>query len=97
VVSRFADRGTEDIANGIDTKAARSSCPRVLWPNARRKLDLVLYAASLGDLGSRPGNRLEALKGNRAGQHSIRVNERYRVCFIWSDQGAHEIEIVDYH
>jgi proteic killer suppression protein len=64
---------------------------------ARRKLDIVLYASGLGDLRSPPGNRLKALKGDRAGQHSIRVNERYRVCFVWSDQGAQEIEIVDYH
>jgi proteic killer suppression protein len=51
----------------------------------------------LSDLRSPPGNRLESLKGDRAGQHSIRVNERYRVCFDWTDQGAQEIEIVDYH
>ena len=58
---------------------------------------MVLYAGRLNDLASPPGNRLEALKGDRAGRHSVRVNERYRVCFNWSEQGAQNIEIVDYH
>lgn len=96
-MGQFADQGTEDIANGLNTRPARSTCPSALWVLARRKLDIVLYASGLHDLRSPPGNRLEALKGNRAGQYNIRMNKRYRVCFAWSDQGAHEIEIVDYH
>ena len=96
-MGRFADHGTEDIANGLDTRSARSTCPTTLWPSVRRKLDIVLYASGLRDLRSPPGNRLEALKGDRTDQYSIRVNERYRVCFVWSDQGAQEIEVVDYH
>ncbi len=63
---------------------------------ARRKLEMVAAAKKLEDLRSPPGNRLEALKGDRAGQHSIRVNDQFRVCFRWHD-GAENVEIVDYH
>ena len=63
---------------------------------ARRKLEMVAAAKKLEDLRSPPGNRLEALKGDRAGQHSIRVNDQFRVCFRWND-GAENVEIVDYH
>lgn len=63
---------------------------------ARRKLEMVAAAKKLEDLRSPPGNRLEALKGHRAGQHSIRVNDQFRVCFRWND-GAEDVEIVDYH
>jgi proteic killer suppression protein len=63
---------------------------------AARKLDMLDAAASLGDLRSPPGNRLEALKGDRAGQHSIRINDRWRICFVWKDDAEH-VEIVDYH
>ena len=62
-----------------------------------RKLDQIEAAGNLEDLRTPPGNRLEALKGNRAGQHSIRINDQYRVCFVWKTDGAHEVEIVDYH
>ena len=64
---------------------------------ARRKLDMLDAATSLIDLRSPPGNRLEALKGKRAGQHSIRINDQYRICFRWSDEGPADVEIVDYH
>ena len=63
---------------------------------ARRKLEVLAAAHQLDDLRSPPGNRLEALKGDRTGQHSIRVNDQYRVCFRWKD-GADNVEIVDYH
>ena len=63
---------------------------------ARRKLEMVAAAKKLEDLRSPPGNRLEDLKGDRAGQHSIRVNDQFRVCFRWND-GAENVEIVDYH
>lgn len=63
---------------------------------ALRKLDMIHAAASLVDLRIPPGNRLEALVGNRQGQHSIRINDQWRVCFVWND-GAHDVEIVDYH
>ena len=64
---------------------------------ARRKLDQVNAAATLSFLRVPPGNRLEALRGNRAGQHSIRVNDQFRLCFVWTPQGPENVEIVDYH
>jgi proteic killer suppression protein len=64
---------------------------------AARKLDMVHAAVKLDDLRSPPGNRLELLKGSRAGQHSIRINDQWRVCFIWTDAGPADVEIADYH
>ena len=64
---------------------------------ARRKLDQIHFAAKLGDLAAPPGNRLEALRGDRQGQHSIRINDQWRVCFVWRDGDAYGVEIVDYH
>ncbi len=64
---------------------------------ARRKLRQLHAATKLDDLRAPPGNRLEALSGNRAGQHSIRVNDQWRICFVWRDGNAHEVEMVDYH
>lgn len=64
---------------------------------AARKLDMVDAATQLGDLRSPPGNRLELLKGNRTGQYSIRINDQWRVCFIWTAVGPTDVEIVDYH
>ena len=64
---------------------------------ALRKLDMIEAAMDLQDLRSPPGNRLEALKGKRAGQHSIRINDQWRICFTWKNGSAHEVEIVDYH
>jgi proteic killer suppression protein len=68
-----------------------------LWKIARRKLDQLDFAASLNDLPSPPKNRLEALKGDLQGQHSIRINDRYRICFRWSTEGVEDVEIIDYH
>jgi proteic killer suppression protein len=64
---------------------------------ARRKLGWLDAAAALRDLASPPGNRLESLSGDRQGQHSIRINDQWRICFRWSDGGADDVEIVDYH
>lgn len=64
---------------------------------AQRKLDQIETAMALNDLRVPAGNRLEPLKGDRAGQHRIRINKQYRVCFVWETDGAHEVEIVDYH
>ena len=64
---------------------------------ARRKLVQLNAATTLDFLRAPPGNRLEALKGNRSGQHSIRVNDQFRVCFVWTEQGPKDVEIVDYH
>jgi proteic killer suppression protein len=75
--------------------------PSRRWRNiervVRRKLELLNAATSLMDLTVPPNNRLEALKGNRRGQHSIRVNDQRRVCFVWRNGDAHEVEVVDYH
>jgi len=60
-------------------------------------LDLIEYAETLRDLRAPPGNRLEALKGDRSGRHSIRINDRWRICFVWRDGAAEDVEIVDYH
>jgi len=64
---------------------------------ALRKLDQMEAATSLQDLREPPGNRLEALKADRRGQHSIRINDQYRICFVWQADGAHDVEITDYH
>lgn len=64
---------------------------------AERKLTMLDSAANLKDLLAPPGNRLEKLKGDRAGQHSIRINDQWRICFLWRDDGPHEVEITDYH
>lgn len=92
MIVSFKDAGTEALAKGL--RVARfASIERI----ARRKLRQLQVAATLDDLRVPPGNRLEALKGDRAGQHSIRVNDRYRVCFRWTVAGAEDVEIVDYH
>lgn len=64
---------------------------------ARRKLEQLEWAGALDDLRVPPGNRLEALKRDRAGQHSIRINDQFRVCFVWTAEGPKDVEIVDYH
>ncbi len=97
MIRSFADSGTEDIFNGTDTRAARRTCPKSLWPTARRKLDQLNRVRDLAELAIPPGNRLEGLRGNRAGQHSIRINEQYRVCFRWENGYADQVEITDYH
>lgn len=97
VIESFADKATEDIFNGVNSIEARRRLPRELWRIAFRKLDQIDSAAQLDDLRISPGNRLEALKGERSGQHSIRINDQYRICFEWTDAGACMVEIVDYH
>ena len=97
VIVSFRDGGTEDVYNGRTTRMALRTCPLPIWRVAQRKLDQLDSAVVLGDLRVPPGNRLERLSGNRRGQHSIRINERYRICFMWTDAGPAEIEIVDYH
>ena len=70
---------------------------RAIAKAALRKLDMIDAAEELSDLKSPPGNRLEPLKGDRKGQHSIRINDQFRVCFRWTKSGAEDVEIVDYH
>ncbi len=91
MIKSFRDKDTEAIFNG-EPVLKFQSIARV----ARRKLRSIHQARSLRDL-SLPGNRLEALKADRSGQHSIRINDQYRVCFVWDKGDAREVEIVDYH
>ena len=93
MIRSFADKRTvaifrEERTRGISDGVARS---------AKRKLDLLHAAVRLEDLSRPPGNRLEKLKGDRAGQWSIRVNEQWRICFLWDGRDAHDVEFVDYH
>lgn len=93
MIQSFADRNTRMLfAQGV--------CHR-RWRNiesmALRKLDMLDGAVQLSDLVSPPGNRLEALKGDRRGQHSIRINDQWRICFVWGAKGPEDVEIVDYH
>lgn len=96
MILSFKGRGTEDIFDGEDSKAARKTLPAILHEKGAKTLDRLNSAVSLLSL-SLPGLRLEKLKGNRTGQHSIRINDQYRVCFRWTEAGAEDVEIVDYH
>ena len=97
MIRSFADRATEDVFDGLASRRARAACPEQLWPVARRKLTQINRVRELRELAIPPGNHLEALKRDRAGQHSIRINEQFRVCFRWENGDAHEVEITDYH
>ncbi len=97
MIASFADRASQDIFNGRNSRVARGACPPALWSIARRKLDQINRVRALEELRIPPGNRLEKLSGGRAGQHSIRINDQYRICFRWEDEYAYEIEITDYH
>jgi len=97
VIQSFATPGSEDVFNGEDTRAARRTCPPALWRVAQRKLSQLNAVSALALLAVPPGNRLEALRGDRQGQHSIRINDQYRLCFRWLEGHAYDVEIVDYH
>jgi len=97
MILSFKGEGTEDIFNGENTKAARRTCPQSLWKVATRKLDQLDSATALDELSIPPGNQLEALAADRRGQHSVRINQQYRLCFSWTDAGPQHVEIVDYH
>lgn len=97
MIASFRDEGTEDVFDGRDTKKARKQCPPDLLKVARRKLDQLNQAIELEDLRAPPNNRLEKLGGDRAGQHSIRINDQYRLCFSWTEAGTQDVEIADYH
>lgn len=97
VINSFYNKGTEDIFDGADTRAARKTCPQSLWSIARRKLDQINRVRLVQELLIPPGNRLEHLRGNRQGQYSIRINNQYRICFTWETHNAENVEITDYH
>lgn len=92
MIEGFRGKETEALYRG-ETARRFSGIAKV----ALRKLDMIDAAKALDDLRSPPGNRLEALKGDRAGQYSIRINDQWRICFVWRDGAAHDVEIVDYH
>ena len=93
MIRSFADREAEALFHGRYARRLPANIQRV----AQRKLRQLHAAEDLRDLLAPPGNRLEALRGSRAGQHSVRINDQFRVCFRWEVDGAHEVEIADYH
>jgi proteic killer suppression protein len=97
MIKSFAGAGTEDIFNGRNTKDARKTCPRDLWRVAARKLEQLDSVNLLEELRIPPGNRLEALSRDRKGQFSVRINEQYRICFVWTEDGPDAVQIVDDH
>jgi proteic killer suppression protein len=92
VIKSFADKATAAIFQGLEVRRL----PKELQATMRRKLKLIDTAANLDSLRVPPANRLEALKGDRRGQHSIRINDQWRICFRWADGHAWDVEIVDY-
>ena len=96
MILSLKNRGTEDTYDGISSKAARKTLPIQLHDRAGRTMDQLHAAVSLDSL-TLPGLRLEKLRGDRVGQHSVRINDQYRVCFRWTEAGAESVEIVDYH
>ena len=93
MITSFACKETAKIFHGFVSR----KIPRNIQPKARAKLLMLDAAVNLDDLRIPPGNRLEPLKGNRKGQHSIRINDQWRICFIWNSGNADAVEIVDYH
>ncbi len=96
MIRSFADTATADLFNGVASKAARRM-PKALWPVVRRKLDMLNAARDVNDLRQPPGNRLEALKGDRRGQFSIRVNDQFRITFGFLGGYAIDVRCEDYH
>ncbi len=96
MIVSFGDRRTEELYHGSRSAGVRR-LPSELLRIALRKLDMLNAAHDLRDLRSPPANRLEALRGDLAGLHSIRVNDQWRVVFRWADDGAHEVRLMDYH
>ena len=97
MIVSFNDQATEDIFNGVNSKDARKACPQTLWRIASRKLDQIDSVQHLEELKVSPGNRLERLSGNRRTERSIRINEQYRICFVWGEAGPTNVEVTDYH
>jgi proteic killer suppression protein len=94
---KFKDPGTEDIANGRSSKAARAILGTALHGLAQRKIVRLAAAPTLESLRVPPGNRLETFRGDRLGQYAIRLNDQYRICFEWREGVAVDVEITDYH
>ncbi len=97
MIDSFGDKATEDLYKGVSSVQARRLLPRSAVAVTRRKLDYLDSAETLGDLRAPPGNRLEKLKNDLDGMHSIRINDQYRIIFVWGEDGPEEVQIVDYH
>ena len=97
MIVSFRNRATENIFDGVNSKAARKILPQTLWRLASRKLDQLDSVQLLEEMRVPPGNQFEKLTGNRRGEYSIRINNQYRVCFIWEASGPCNVEITDYH
>jgi len=97
MIRSFDNSESEDIYNGKATKSTRRTLPNRLLRVALRKLEQLDSVERLSDLSIPPGNRLEVLKGERTGQHSIRINNQYSICFKWTELGPEQVGIVDYH
>lgn len=93
MIRNFADKEAEKVWGGTPSRRL----PADIQQAGRRKLRMLNNAATLDDLRIPPANRLEALRGDRKGQYSIRINDQWRICFRWNDGDAHDVEIVDYH
>jgi len=93
MIVSFRDAETASIWEGVRSRRL----PRDIQSAALRKLRLLNNARRIDDLAVPPGNRLEALRGRRKGQHSVRINDQWRICFVWKEGHAHDVEIVDYH
>lgn len=96
-IRTFRDQVSEDICHSVSSKGARKRLPSQLHEKARVKFARLAAATDLSDLAELRGNRLEMLKGDCAGQYSIRINDQYRICFHWQQTDAYEVEITDYH
>jgi proteic killer suppression protein len=96
MIRSFRNQGTEDLFNGIDSKAARKVCAEAAVKAARRKLVALEAATKLEELRGK-GYGLEKLERDRAGQHAIRIDDQFRVCFIWTEGAAEQVEVTDYH
>jgi proteic killer suppression protein len=97
MIVSFKDQATEDIFNGVNSKAARKACPKTFWRITSRKLDQLDSVQQLEELKVPPGNRFEKLTGNRKAEFSICINEQYRICFMWGESGPIDVEVTDYH
>lgn len=97
MIQSFADKGTEDIYHGINSKKARALLPKELHHLTHRKFDMLDAANTIEDLPVPPGNNLEALLGELKGFHSIRINKQWRIIFRWGLRGSEDVKFIDYH
>jgi toxin HigB-1 len=96
-IRSYCDRGTRDIAAGVNSKSARQVLPTQLHQLARRRLAFLAAAQSLDDLRARPGLNLHSLQRDRQGQCAVRINDQYRICFVWRAGNAENVQVTDYH